>query len=62
MDRRQSYYPGGVTIGEGAVIQAGSVVASNIPPLAVAGGAPAKVFKMRNAEHYYELKDKKAFY
>ncbi len=53
---------GGVTIGEGAVIQAGSVVVNDIPPLAVAGGAPARVFKMRDAGHYYELKEKGSFY
>lgn len=47
----------GVSIGEGAVIQAGSVVVSDIPPLAVAGGAPCKVFKWRNKEHYYKLKE-----
>ena len=34
-----------VTVSEGAIIQAGSVVASNIPSCAIAGGHPAKVFK-----------------
>jgi len=47
---------GGVTIGEGAIIQAGSVVVSNIPKYAIAGGHPAKVFKSRDAEHYERLK------
>lgn len=47
---------GGVNIGEGAVIQAGSVVVSDIPPLAIAGGHPAKVFNYRKTKHYYELK------
>lgn len=46
----------GVTIGEGAVIQAGSVVVCDIPPLAIAGGHPAKVFKYRNKDHYFKLK------
>ncbi len=46
----------GVTIGEGAIIQAGSVVTKDIPPLGIAGGHPARVFKNRNAEHYYKLK------
>lgn len=36
---------GGVTIGEGAIIQAGAVVVKDIPPFAIAGGNPAKVFK-----------------
>ena len=47
----------GVTIGEGAIIQAGSVVVSNIPKYAIAGGHPAKVFKYRNIEHYQKLKE-----
>lgn len=47
---------GDVTIGEGAIIQAGSVVVSDIPPCAIAGGHPAKVFKHRNREHYDQLK------
>ena len=53
---------GGVTIGEGAIIQAGSVVVSDIPPCAIAGGAPAKVFKYRDKEHYYDLKAKKKYH
>jgi len=47
----------GVTIGEGAIIQAGSVVVSNIPKYAIAGGHPAKVFRYRNIEHYNYLKE-----
>ena len=35
----------GVTIGEGAVIGAGSVVTKNIPPYSIAVGTPAKVIK-----------------
>lgn len=52
---------GGVTIGEGAIIQAGSVVTSNIPDYAIAGGHPAKVFKYRDIEHYQKLKELKRF-
>lgn len=52
---------GGVTIGEGAIIQAGSTVVSDIPKYAIAGGHPAKVFSKRNIEHYEELKAKKRF-
>jgi acetyltransferase-like isoleucine patch superfamily enzyme len=37
----------GVTIGEGAVIAAGAVVAHPIPPWSIAGGIPAKVLKYR---------------
>lgn len=47
---------GGVHIGEGAVLQAGSVVVRDIPPYAIAGGAPAQVFKYRDMEHYERLK------
>ncbi|WP_219017774.1 acyltransferase [Shewanella algae] len=51
----------GVTIGEGAVIQAGSVVVNDIPDLAIAGGHPAKVFSMRDSIHYNNLKVNKEF-
>ena len=47
---------GGVTIGEGAIIQAGSVVVSNIPKYGIAGGSPAKIFKYRDKTHYDSLK------
>lgn len=46
----------GTKIGEGAIIQAGSVVHGEIPPLAIAGGNPAKVFAHRDAEHFNRLK------
>lgn len=51
----------GVTIGEGAIIQTGSVVVSDIPPCAIAGGHPARVFKKRDEEHYYKLKNEGKF-
>jgi len=37
----------GVTIGDGAVIGAGSVVSKDIPPYAIAAGAPATPLKSR---------------
>jgi acetyltransferase-like isoleucine patch superfamily enzyme len=37
----------GVTIGEGAVVAAGSVVAKDVPPFYIVGGVPAKVIKER---------------
>lgn len=40
----------GVSIGDGAVIGAGSVVTKDIKPFSVVGGAPAKVIRMRNEE------------
>jgi acetyltransferase-like isoleucine patch superfamily enzyme len=53
---------GGVEIGEGVIVQAGSVVTSDIPPLAIAGGHPAKVFKYRNEKHYNMLKAQGKFF
>lgn len=37
----------GVHIGQGAVVAAGSVVSSDVPPYAVVGGLPAKIIKYR---------------
>lgn len=37
----------GVKIGDGAVVAAGAVVASDVPPYAIVGGCPAKVIKYR---------------
>lgn len=53
---------GGVTIGEGAIIQAGSIVCNDIPKMAIAGGHPAKVFKYRDIEHYNILKKERSFH
>jgi virginiamycin A acetyltransferase len=40
----------GVTIGDGAIVAAASVVTSDIPPYAIAGGNPARVLRMRYDE------------
>jgi len=53
---------GGVTIGEGAIIQAGSCVVSDIPRCAIAGGHPATVFKHRDVAHYERLKREGRFH
>lgn len=53
---------GKVTIGEGAVIQAGSVVALDIPPLAIAGGNPAKPFKYRDKNEYENLQKEEKYH
>lgn len=37
----------GVTISEGAVVAAGSVVTKDVPPFAIFGGVPAKLIRMR---------------
>ncbi|MDL2281719.1 acyltransferase [Parabacteroides sp. OttesenSCG-928-G06] len=41
----------GVTIGEGAVIAAGSVVTKDIPPYTIAAGNPAKVIRNISPSH-----------
>ena len=46
----------GAHIGEGAIVQAGSVVMGSIPPCAIAAGNPAKVIGWRDVEHYNGLK------
>jgi len=44
----------GVKIGKGSIIAAGSVVTNDIPPYAIAGGAPARVIKYRYSEEIRE--------
>lgn len=53
---------GGVKIGEGAIIQAGSVVCKDIPAYAIAGGHPAIPFKYRDKQHYEKLKAEGKFH
>jgi acetyltransferase-like isoleucine patch superfamily enzyme len=43
---------GGVTIGRGAIIAAGAVVTTSIPPYCIAGGVPAKVLKQRSPSEF----------
>ena len=53
---------GNVTIGEGAIVAAGSVVVKDVPDYAIVGGNPAKVIKFRDIEHYTKLKEQKKFH
>lgn len=47
---------GGVNLGEGCIVQAGSVVVKDVPKYAIVGGSPAKVFKYRDIKSYEEKK------
>ena len=47
---------GGVTLGRGCVISAGSVVTKDIPPLTIVGGVPAKYIGMRNDDLRREMR------
>jgi acetyltransferase-like isoleucine patch superfamily enzyme len=38
---------GGVTVGEGSIVAAGSVVNKDVPPFSIVGGVPAKIIKSR---------------
>ena len=46
----------GVTIGEGAVVAAGSVVATDVEPFTIVGGVPAKKIGERNKDLNYKCK------
>uniref|UniRef100_A0A7V0Z7F6 N-acetyltransferase n=1 Tax=candidate division WOR-3 bacterium TaxID=2052148 RepID=A0A7V0Z7F6_UNCW3 len=46
----------GVTIGENAIVGAGSVVTKDVPDNAIVAGVPAKVIKMLNKEDYEKKK------
>jgi acetyltransferase-like isoleucine patch superfamily enzyme len=50
----QSVILTGVTIGDGAVIAANSVVSKDVPPYAIVGGTPAKVLKYRFSNEVIE--------
>ena len=52
----------GVTIGEGAVVAMGAVVTKDVPPLAIVGGNPARVIRMRDRERFERLKAAGRFY
>lgn len=47
-----------VTIGEGAVVAAGAVVAKDVPPFAIVAGVPARIIGERSRDLRYELEGK----
>ncbi len=52
----------GVTIGEGAIVAAGSVVTKDVPPFVIVAGVPAKVVGSRPNKIDYKLKFNRWFY
>lgn len=52
----------GISIGEGAIVFAGSVVTKDVPPLALVGGNPAKIIRYRDSEKFNKLKSQKKFF
>lgn len=53
---------GNVTIGEGAIIAARSVVCKDVPDYAIVGGNPAKLIRYRDIEHFKKLKQQGCFH
>lgn len=47
--------PGGIRIGTGTVVAAGSVVVKDVPPYAVVGGNPASVIRFRFSDDQIEI-------
>ena len=47
--------PGGVRIGTGAILAAGSVVVKDIPPYAIVGGNPAKIIRFRFSDEEIDV-------
>lgn len=52
----------GVSIGEGSIVAAGSVVTKSFPDLSIIGGNPAKLLDTRDKIKYLKLKKEKKFY
>jgi chloramphenicol O-acetyltransferase type B len=53
---------GGVHIGDGSIIQAGSVVVRDVESLSIVGGSPAMKFSARNETHYLDCLERKSFH
>ena len=52
----------GITIGNGAVIAAGSIVTKDVPPYAIVGGNPAKIIKYRFPKEIIDEIEKTQFW
>lgn len=57
----RSLVVGGVHIGEGAIIGAGSIITKDVPSLAIVV-SENRIVKYRNKEHYDRLKNEKRFH
>jgi acetyltransferase-like isoleucine patch superfamily enzyme len=53
---------GGVTIGEGVIIGAGSLVFKDVPDYSVVMGNPCRAVAHRNVEHFKRLKEEGKFF
>lgn len=51
---QRSLIRSGITVGDGAIVAAGSVVSKDVPPFAIVAGVPARVIKMRFADALVE--------
>lgn len=52
----------GITIGEGVIIAACSVVTKDVPDYAIIGGNPAKIIGYRDVDHFNRLKADSKFH
>lgn len=57
-----TYVRAGVSIGNGAIIAARSVVTKDVPPYAIVAGVPAKIIKMRFSDDVIELSERIAWW
>ena len=53
-NHRADWIMSGITIGDGAIIGAGSMVTKNVPPFAIVAGNPSKIVKYRFTEEQIE--------
>lgn len=51
----------GISIGDGAIIGAGTVVSKSVPELAIVGNQPIRIIKHRDKEHYQNLDKNKCY-